>query len=250
MSTKSQTRDASPKRKIKDNGKKKKIPNNPQLKKIKFEPRAPTKPGKNGMSVVKTEPEQKPQGMKIKKEPASRPAKKQSRSPSPDESPDTYSWKVMSERRNRFLGRPAFLKDGKVVFDLKKPHFPRMDGANYGDFQKREKLYLKRFSDAGEERTVSKVDLSMFNIFEDIVWQLNEDGLDEEINHWANPEDDDDYDPTLHQSIPTMISKLVNMEGRMKEGYWSFTFEALPERNEISLKRIEITIPSSKIINE
>lgn len=250
MSLKSQKRDASPKRKLENKSKKQKISNNPQLSKIKLEPQSTTAPSKNGLSAAKTESKQNPPGIKIKQEAVRKPVKKKSRSPSPSESPETHSYKIFSDRRGRFLGRPAFRKDGKVVFDLKKPHFPRMDGANYGDFQKREKLYLKRFSDAGEERTVSKVDLSMFNIFEDIVWQLNEDGMDDEINHWANPEDDDDYDPTLHQSIPTMISKLVSTEGHMQEGYWSFAFEALPERSEISLKRIEITIPSSKIINE
>jgi hypothetical protein len=224
MSSKNKNRDDSPQRKVKRE-----------------------KHSSKKAKIKKEKSAHKHRNVKIEKEKHSpspvRTVKTEARSSGSDSSnnaaPSTY--KLYSDRRKRYLGKPAFKKHGKVVFPLKKPHYPRMDGCRYADFQKGEKLYLKRFSDAGEEKTLSKTDLSRFNLFEDVNWEIN-DGSEDEVNHWADPDEDADYVDDSH-TLTSFVQKLASDEGVFEDGAWSCVLKAHPEKQEIFIKSVAVTIP-------
>jgi len=223
MSSKSKNRDNSPKRKVKKEKRSKKS-------KVKKEKHA----HKHRDVKVKKEKHSPSPVRAVKSEPQS-----SGSDSSNNAAPSTY--KLYSDRRKRYLGKPVVKKHGKAVFELKKPHYPRMDGCRYADFQKGEKLYLKRFSDAGEEKTLSKTDLSRFNLFEDVNWNINDDSEDE-VNHWADPDEDADYVDDSH-TLNTFVQKLGSDEGTFEDGAWSCVLKAHPEKKEIFIKSVTVTIP-------
>jgi hypothetical protein len=172
-----------------------------------------------------------------------RKARKTSSSSSND-SEHQATYRLFSDRRKRYLGKSQVRKNGEVAFPLDKPHYPRMDGCNYNDFQKGEKIYLKMSSD-GEERTVSKLDLAQYNLFDDPNWKVDDD-FSEENDYWADPDEDDDYDPKTSQSIARFIEKLEDDEATLEHGSWYVVLRANRENNQIFIKRITVKIPSSK----
>lgn len=232
MSSKSKTRDNSPKRKVKLEK------HSSHKPKVKKEMHAP--------SSVKQEKRSPPSVKQEKHTPSSvHTVNCEARSSGSDSSTNVAqsTYKIYSDRRKRYLGKPAVKKHDKVVFDLKKPHYPRMDGCGYADFQKGEKIYLKRFSDAGEEKTLSKIDLSRFNLFYDVDWEIGDDSEDE-VNHWVNPDDDEDYMDDSH-TLASFIHKLSDDTSTFEDGHWSCVLKANSDKNEIYIKSITVSIPKS-----
>ena len=165
-------------------------------------------------------------------------------SSSPSDSDTLY--RLYSNRLKRTLGKPAKKSRGKISFKLKKkkPYFPRIGGCDFVDFNEGDTLYLEvRETANGEEswRRCSKSDLTNFELRE-MPWELEEESS-EEIDHYADPDEDADYKPE-EDSVARFIDKLTSETVEVEDAAWRFTMVADRKHAAIALRRIVITPPS------
>lgn len=169
---------------------------------------------------------------------------KQSRksSPTPANNGVQYNYRLYSARRKRFLGKPVDKTHGQAVFKLAKPHFPRMDGCDFADIRHGEKLYLKRFAGEEEDKILSVKDLSLFNLFENVEWDVDDDARNDVADHWAHPDDDDDY-VDAGSSLPAFIARLQSDEGIFESEAWRCLLCVDRQKSQVYIKSVTVTFP-------
>ena len=118
-----------------------------------------------------------------------------------------------------------------------------MDGCNYKDFQKGEKIYLKRVcSETEEEKILTKIDLSRANLFEDIEWDVGDSESNDDVDHWAG---DDIAYVEDHNSLPKFIGKLASDEAVFESEAWSCDMMVDRETSRVYITSITVKLPKT-----